>query len=371
MSMRRMIVGFAGCLAMGLLPGAALGAGSGDADLIEFEQTCDASALVFTLGDQLLVADDMTDVLHTYRPTGGKPFARHDLYPHTHTPRRSRRPFSAFEGAARLGDKIYFITSHAREDKGKNRPNRRRLLALQSTQIANVENVEPTGVSYTDLKAQLSSAPELRSVALGSAIMELHRQLPYLSPKVRGLNIEGLAAGKDGQSLLVALRNPRRGGLALIVPIENPDRVILGYADPAFGAPIQLDLGGLGITGMSLDPGSGVYYILAGRHDAPGSSQLYRWTGEPGDAPVPLGAIGPDDFEAQAVAVSPDGERLMVLSDDGERRIPVENADQCSRKPDAAGTCQCNQLAEPALKRFRGQWIPVPPAKPAATKPAQ
>ncbi len=357
-------------LAAALATGPALAADDPDAGMIVFEGVCDASAVVFTLGEQLLVADDMTDVLHSFRPTGGPAFARHDLYPHTGTPERARGNFSAFEGAARQGDKIYFVTSHARQWQGKNRPNRRRLLALKSKPIGKGELVEPVGIAYTNLRAKLTDAPEMRGVALGSSIMELHRQLPQLAPERLGINIEGLAGGRDGTSLLLGLRNPRRDDLALVVPITNPEHVVLGLADPRFEPPIRIDLGGLGITSLALDRGSGRYYILAGRHDAEGGARLFGWSGESADAPVPLQDIAPADFEAQGLAVAPDGKRLMVLSDDGSRRVPVENRDQCQRKPDEAGTCACNNLADATLKRFRGQWIELPGSEPGSqTKP--
>lgn len=362
----------AGLLATAWVPAGAAtaeeaAAGNGnDGTMISFETTCDASALVFTLGGNLLVAEDMSDVLLTFRPTGGKPIARHDLYPLTGTPKRARRNFSAFEGAARLGDKIFFVTSHSREEKGKNRGNRRRLLALQSTQIATAEKVEPTGTAYTGLLSSLSSSAEMRSVALGSAIMELHRQLPHLAPGKNGINIEGLAAGKDGESLLLGLRNPRRGERAIIVPILNPERVILGFADPQFAAPILLDLGGLGIASIALDPGQGAYYIIAGHHDAPGESVLYRWSGNPEDAPERIRDIAPPDFEAEAMAVSPDGTRLFVLSDDGTQRVAVEEKAQCKGPLGSDGTCSCSHLVDATQKRFRGQWLDAPAPKSAA-----
>jgi hypothetical protein len=338
-------------------------------EMIEFEQICDASAVVFTLGGGLLVADERRDVLRTYATTGGKAIAAHDLYGLTGTPKRARRNFSAFEGAARLGDKIYFITSHAREEKGKNRPNRRRLLALQSDSLLTAEKIEPTGIAYTDLRAQMSTAPELRSVALGSSIMELHRQIPYLAPQLNGLNIEGLAAGKDGTSLMLGLRGPIRGERAILIPVSNPERVILGFADPKFGLPITLDLGGLGIASIALHPQQGVYYIVAGRKDAPGETRLYRWSGEADEAPVLVQDILPADFAAQGLAVSPDGQRLMVLSDDGDTRVSVEDKEDCQVKVADDGTCPCNRLTTPASMRFRGQWIDLVPAPTAREQP--
>lgn len=357
-----------GCLAV---LGGAGPAAAGQGDIITFSEMCDASGAVFTLGGAVLVADDRSDVLLTYRATGGAPVGRTDLYDLTGTPRHSRRNYSAFEGAARLGDKIFFISSHSREEKGKNRPNRRRLLAVQSTKIGDVEKIEPVGSAYTGLNADFSESPGLRSLGLANAIMQLHRQLPHLAPDKQGINVEGLAAGKEG-GLLIGLRNPRPRGQTIVIPLANPDRVVMGSGEPEFGPPIRLDLGGLGISDMALHPTQGVYYIVATPHDADGGAKLFRWSGASDEPPTALGEIGPADFSAQAVAVSPDGKRLMVLSDDGDRPMEVADKEGCKVRHAGAEGCACHDLADASRKQFRGQWIDVPPlpaADPVTAKP--
>jgi hypothetical protein len=354
--MLRWLVGWAAVAS--LVPQAGMAA---DGAPIVFEQTCDASGAVFTLDGALLVADERTDELHTYAVTGGAPLASIDLYGLTGTPRNARRNYSAFEGAARLGDKVYFVTSHARESKGKNRPNRRRLLAVESRRVGEAEQFEPIGLAYTNLHVDLSSRPELRSLGLAGSVMHLHRELAHLAPDQRGLAIEGLAAGRDG-SLLVGLRNPRPLSRAIVIPILNPERVVIGLAGPEFGVPSRLDLGGLGIASMALAPSQNTYAIVAAPHDRAGSNVLFRWSGEPADAPVRVGPITPEDFDAQAMAVSPDGKRLLLLSDDGERPVPVGSREECQRPPGPDGTCPCGLLTDPARKHFRGQWVDLPPA---------
>lgn len=328
---------------------------------IIFERTCDASGAVFTLDGALLVADERTDELHTYAVTGGAPLASIDLYELTGTPRNARRNYSAFEGAARLGDKVYFVTSHAREGKGKNRPNRRRLLAVESRRVGEAEQFEPVGLAYTNLHVDLSSRPELRSLGLAGSVMHLHRELAHLAPDKRGLAIEGLAAGRDG-SLLIGLRNPRPRSEAIVIRLLNPDHVVLGLTGAKFGVPSRLDLGGLGIASMALAPSQNAYYIVAAPHDRAGSNVLLRWSGEPADAPVRVGPITPEDFDAQAMAVGPDGKRLLLLSDDGEQPVPVESREECQRPIGPDGTCPCGLLTDPAGKRFRGQWVDLAPA---------
>lgn len=341
-------------------------------EMLTFTQACDASGLVFTLDGSLLVADDQSDILLTYAASGGEPIARTDLYGLTGTPPRSRNNFSAFEGAARLGDMIYFVTSHAREEKGKNRPNRRRLLAVKSTPVGDAERLDPVGIAYTALNVDLGKAPQLRSLGLANAIMQLHRQLPHLAPGKNGINIEGLAAGKNGE-LLIGLRNPRTQGLTSLIPLENPHSVVLGYGEPVFGQSYRLDLGGLGISDIALHPGQGVYYILATPHDRDADAKLYRWSGVRDDPAVLLLDLDPRDFAAQALAVAPDGKRLMVLSDDGDRPLPIEKKEECSSRPRKEGECACNKIVDVSRKQFRGRWIELPPLPisiPTASRPA-
>ncbi len=336
-------------------------AAAAQAEMVTFSEACDASGLVFTAEGSLLVAEDQSDILLTYRDSGGAPIGRTDLYGLTGTPARARNNFSAFEGAARLGDKIYFITSHAREEKGKNRPNRRRLLAVKATRTGDSETIEPVGIAYTALNADLAKSPELRALGLSNSILQLHRQLPHLAPGKQGINIEGLAAGKDS-GLLIGLRNPRPQGLTSLIPLENPDSVVLGYGEPVFGAPYRFDLGGLGISDIALHSEQGVYFILAAPHDRDGDAKLYRWSGVRDEPATLVRDIGPSDFAAQALAVTNDGKRLMLLSDDGDRPIPVKAKEECRVRTRADGQCACQDLVDAGRKQFRGQWIDVPPA---------
>lgn len=348
-------LGFVGWFVTGFAGGAV----AADDGVIEFRGACDGSAAVFLRQGALMVANDRSDVLHVYHVTGGQPKGSIDLHDHTTTSRYGTFNHSDFEGAARQGDMIYFITSHARDRKGRNRSRWRRLIALQATPKGLGEDIQPHGKAYTDLKYQMTQSKVLRPMGIHAAIMELHKQLEHLAPEQRGLNIEGLAAGQDGQSLLMGLRNPRRGVRAMVIPLLNPDRVVIGYGEPEFGQVLKLDLGGHGITSMDLDPEQGDYLIIASPHDREGEARLYRWGGTQEAKPELLMEVSPSDFAAQGLAISPSG-RVMILSDDGHLRVPVDRPDQCVRKPDEAGTCVCNEVTHAPLKRFRGRWVDLP-----------
>ncbi|MCH2185894.1 hypothetical protein MK280_08480, partial [Myxococcota bacterium] len=196
-----------------------------------FRNACDASAAFFEPGGGLVVADDRTDVMNVYSPQGGKPLRPVDMYSFTGTNRWARRNFSAFEAVASLGDKFYFLTSHARDRKrGANRPYRRRFFAVRPVIVDGRQEFEQFGSTYKKLNTALSESKELSRTGVASFIMELHRELPYLSPEQRGLSLQALAAGRDGSSLLIGLRNPRLAGRSIVIPFLNPERVALGLA---------------------------------------------------------------------------------------------------------------------------------------------
>jgi hypothetical protein len=81
-----------------------------------------------------------------------------------------------------------------------------------------------------------------------------------------------------------------------------------------------LDLGGLGIRDMA--SWHNEILILAGdykdRTAGAKSQELYRWSGDPKDSPVPIaGNFGDLNPEAVLVYGEKGSERVQVLSDDG------------------------------------------------------
>jgi hypothetical protein len=359
----------AGQVAIGLLLGCLPVVGqAADPVTFDFAQTCNASAAVLLGDDSVLVADERTDVLHTYATTGGAPTGEIDLYPITKTPQFAKRNYSAFEGAARQGDMVFLITSHARSEKGANRARRRHLVALKSNPAEDGgERLEPYGAAYSKLHEAVEKSPKLKSIGLGSSVMSLYRDMPHLAPDKRGFNVEGLAARPEG-GVLIGLRSPRPRGKAVLLPVANPDRLVLGVAEPDFGDPILLDLGGAGVASIAWSPTEKVYYIVAGHGDQRGGNVLYRWSGAPDAAPEHVQRIEPVDFDAQALAISADGRRLLLLSDDGDLWFPVKDRSECTRRLDSERRCQCFALEDAGRKRFRGQWIDLASGSAGDTK---
>ena len=132
------------------------------------------------------------------------------------------------------------------------------------------------------------------------------------------MNLEGLSATPEGH-LLLGFRNPVPKGLALIIPLVNPNEVIEGK--PArFDAPIQLDLDDLGIRDIAYFEGS--YLIIAGSSDGHNKPKLYRWAG-PGHKPQVMPVKHLKEYNPEAIIIY-QGKGLrevQILSDDGTRLI--------------------------------------------------
>jgi hypothetical protein len=194
----------------------------------------------------------------------------------------------------------------------------------------------PARPAYTGLLSALLAQPRFEALGLAAAA-----QVAPEEPG--GLNIEGLAATPSG-GLLIGFRNPRPGGRALIVPLDNPRAMVDAAAAPLFGDALLLDLGGRGIR--SIERIGTRYVIVAGAFDDGADFALFTWSGQAGDAPrrvteAPLGALRPE-----ALFAWPGSERIQVLSDDGG--VPVDGH-------------PCKHKAVPAKKKsFRSVEFTLP-----------
>ena len=114
---------------------------------------------------------------------------------------------SDIEGAAAVGQRISWISSHGRDGKGKARPARHRFFAIEVLP-GNPPVLKPLGEPYTRLLHDMEESVVLRPYKLGDAA-----RLPAEADG--GFNIEGLAATPAG-TLLIGLRNPLPQQLSLI-----------------------------------------------------------------------------------------------------------------------------------------------------------
>jgi hypothetical protein len=297
----------------------------------EYFGMADASAAVAVNSKLFIAASDEDNILRVYRrDQGGPPVGEFDC---NHFLELQGKSLEAdLEGAARIGDRAFWIGSHGRNKGGKERPNRWRFFATDIAVTAGEVTLTPAGRPFKTLLQDLLSDPQLEPFRLAEASTRIPKE-------PEALNIEGLSATREGH-LLLGFRNPIPGGKALLVPLLNPNQVIEG-AHARFGPAIQLKLGGLGIRDMAFHEGG--YIIIAGSYHGGGPFQVYRWKG-PGSKPTPVKVAHLGDYTPEAIILYPDkGSReFQILSDDGNRLF--------EGVPGKA-------VADPGKRRFRSFWL--------------
>lgn len=274
-------------------------------EVVLYSGPCEASAALMLEPGVFVVGDDDERDLRVYqRDDPAKPPKKLEI---SGLPGLEEK--ADLEGAARIGDEIYWIGSHSRKNSGVEDLERHRLFAIKVKSADGQFSAEAVGKPYTKLLEDLQEDGRFGRFNLGAAAQ--------LAPvECGGLNIEGLAATPDGK-LLLGFRGPIRGGKALIVPLSNPRAVLTG-GKPSFGDPIELNLGGLGIRSMEHWPAADAYLIIAGSFEDGGRFQAYRWSGQASENPQPINA-GLSLLVPEAVFFDPAApSELFILSDDGD-----------------------------------------------------
>lgn len=296
---------------------------------VRFEGACDASGAVPVDARHFAVADDEDNVLRVYDAwTGGEAVRRTNLSKQIALKKKGE---ADIEAATSLGGRAFWLTSHGRNAQGDEDPNRSLVITTELPTLD--ERVEVQGQVYRELLHDLEQEPLLAPYDLTHAAT--------LAPKEPGgLNIEGLTATPDGK-LLIGFRSPLAGSRALLLPIENPE-ALYAAGKVRFGAPIELDLGGLGVRSLSWWHGS--YLIAAGSTGAGGPARLYRWSG-PGTEPRVAAESVFEGSNPEAFFTAEANDQILVLSDDGARDV---------------GGKACKKLKGKKQKSFRGVWLTPP-----------
>lgn len=308
-------------------------------DLVTFRGMCDASGAVPLDKNRFMVADDEDNVLRIYDALkGGDPvdtvvLAAEELGFHQLkkiNPKTGKlRNFELdIEAATEIDGTSFWITSHARNAKGKQKSERFQFIGLRRDAARQGWNF--VGKPYDGLVPAMIADARFAPYDFAQAAAKG-------AEEVNGLNIEGMAARREG-GVFIGFRNPVPRGKALVVVLLNPHKVVLGES-PQFLDPIELDLKGLGVRGLTSWHGD--YLIAAGGATEQREMVLYRWTGGRG-APVPLPLRLPADFNPEAFFTPEERGRFMALSDDGAREV---------------NGAACKKLKDPSQKSFRGIWL--------------
>jgi hypothetical protein len=284
-----------------------------------YQSMCDASAAVSLGGGHFAVADDESDILMVYRRGVNQPVGELKLTRYLNPNDRRAGAKSVeidIEGAATVGDRIYWISSHGRKKDGSIDPQRWRFFATDIDRRAPTPSLMPSlGKPYKSLVVDMAADSRLAFL----------KDAAELKPEAKGgFNIEGLAATPDG-GMLIGFRNPQVKGAAVILPMLNPASMVDAGAKPKFDDPIFLDLGGRGIRSLELVGNQ--YLIVAGPYGDASTSKampafvLYRWSGKPQQAPEMVRSLDFGSFRAESVFFDADANDLYLLSDDGTEQV--------------------------------------------------
>jgi hypothetical protein len=253
---------------------------------------CEASAGTYIDEKHFVVASDETNTLQIYK--------RGEAQPVDSVPLDSFTGFdkSDLEGAAAIGDRVYWISSHSFNNSHDDKKKRKIFFATHVGRGHGTPKI--TGIGKV--------VQSLRDAIVRAAHVEPDE-----------LNIEALAATPEG-GLLIGLRAPLNHGQALLIPFKNPAAAVDNGDEPDLGEAIPLDLKGNGFRSMDLISTAPVRYaIVAGPvSDSPNGFTLFRWSGKKSDDPEKVRPLQFERFKPESAMLVPGTSRLQLLSDDGD-----------------------------------------------------
>lgn len=293
----------------------------------KYLQMCDASAAVAVDDGHFLVAGDENETVRLYRNTGKAelPVTTFDFAGRLRdNPDRE----TDIEAAARIGNRIFWITSHGRNGKGRLRPNRYRLFAtdldvtsdgLKLTWLGRYDRLVDDLLDEAAWQGPSGEATRTIIEKLRKATRLNKKRVKKLAPKRQGMNIEGLAATPSGTGLLIGFRNPVPDGKALVVFLANPKELVTRpEARARFIGLAELDLGGLGIRSIEYTPAIQGYLVLAGPSGDGGPFRIYKWSGSRDAAPVELYSLKTQKGRnPEALVIYRGSPRVQILMDEG------------------------------------------------------
>jgi len=326
---------------------------------------CDASAAVVLDERHFLVADDEVNSFRIYSTDAAGPEVQAipwDAF--LNASGTFKHSEADIEGGTRLGDTLFWVTSHGRNQDGKWRPNRHHFFALRVVNEDGRFTAHAVGTPYNRLAIELATSPVSAGLGLAEALGPPHETEDELAPKDEGLNIEGLTVDQEGTGLLLGFRNPLPQGNALLVPLRNPMELVTEGRKPVFGEPIQLRLHvrlrgteyALGIRSIEYSPADQKYVIAAGPSNAGGVFAIYSWSGANDERPQLLqstaAVLQQKDFAPEALLVFDQRPHLLLLSDDGAMRVPASSSAECREGTFREGRCEQKHLLDARRKTF-------------------
>ncbi len=291
-----------------------------------YSGSCDGSGGIALDAKHFAVVNDETSLLLIYqRNEPGAPVQSINLRKALELKKREE---ADLEGLARMGNYLFVLGSHSRDREGNKQKERRKLLALRILSGEGGFDLKPVGDVYEDLMDDLEDQDAFED-------LDLKKSAKESGDDPEGFNIEGLCAGEDGV-LWLCFRGPRIRNRALLIPIINPEDVMVG-ARARFGKHLLLDLQGRTIRGADYFEGQ---IVLVTDSDLDGlGPALFLWDGKSEEATL-LHTPELRSIDPESVILFPNTglQELLILSDDGGRRLSGKD---------------CKDLKNESEKRFR------------------
>ncbi len=308
-----------------------------------YRQTCDGSGAIALDAMHFLDVNDEDQIARVYvRGSDGGPIQTFDLNAGLGTLANQE---ADLEEVARIGNRLYFITSHARRASGQLDRARYHFAAFDLGGSAPAFTLTPVGSTGLLLDQMLDSAnwdtPNTAIISALTTASDLSSaNEPTLAAEAMGTNIEAMTRGENGQ-LLIGFRNPHPGG-AIVVALANPDAVIAGQtARFAWGALVSV-ASNQGLRAMAVSDERAGYWLLSGPTAGSGTFSLYEATDVKGTpalrqtVPATLGS-------PEAIVTYAGTPDIQVVIDMGDANV---------------GGVSCKD-ASPSARSFRDQIVRV------------
>jgi hypothetical protein len=244
-----------------------------------------------------------------------------------------------FEDAARVGDRVYVITSHGRNKNGKLERARYRFFGMDVGGTSPGVTLTVPGYTTTLLDQMLVTGnwatPHTAVIATLTASSNLGRSTDStLAPLAGGTNIEGLAwaptASRPNQ-LLIGFRSLPRVRARSSCRCSTPRRCSRARRPVRRGGAARPWRPRHPRDGVVAAARGGVADRRAARRRR-GAVPLFKWTGAPADAPVAVTDITgvPSTSAPESIVTYPNTRDVQILFDQGDHDVdgdPCKDAD--------------------------------------------
>jgi len=206
---------------------------------------------------------------------------------------------------------VYAISSHSRQGNGRRDSQREQLVRF---------------TIHDNRIGKLSARGGLRDALVSNFPMLQQAADEREVKKNAGLNIEGLAFNRSGDTLWLGFRAPLVGDHAILIGLHNLHKVFESDAEFEFGENAQLlNLDGGGIRDIVFDTELDGYLIVSQRERTKNEKpfKLWLWSGSAKDSPRRIRIKGVKNIR-QTEGVVPitigHEKRLLLVSDEGDKK---------------------------------------------------